>query len=141
MKLVRETGVALQVIAEEVTEIDNHIQSIARASSEQSQGLTEINVAVNEMDQMTQRNAAMVEETNAICHRLSEGTESLSQSLTQFNVSGNSRGSSAPRASVAQTSPRSQPAPSPARAMVKKVAAAMGGGNATSAAGNDWDDF
>lgn len=143
VKLVRETGETLQVIAEEVFEIDNHIQSIARASSEQSQGLTEINVAVNEMDQMTQRNAAMVEETNAICHRLSEGTESLSQSLTQFNVSGNTGMGSAPRASIASTTPRSQPAPSPspARAMVKKVATAMGGGNAAAAAANDWDEF
>lgn len=141
VQLVRETGEALQVIAEEVSEIDNHIQSIARASSEQSQGLTEINVAVNEMDQMTQRNAAMVEETNAICHRLSEGTESLSQSLTQFNVSGNTRRGSASRVSVASTTHRSQPAPSPARAMVKKVASAMGGENTASAAGNDWDDF
>lgn len=108
VQLVRETGEALQVIAEEVSEIDNHIQSIARASTEQSQGLTEINVAVNEMDQVTQRNAAMVEETNAICHRLSEGTGSLMQSLTQFSANGMAQNSgstlaSAPRVSVAST--------------------------------------
>jgi methyl-accepting chemotaxis protein len=84
--LVKATGEALTTISEQVIEIDTHIQSIARASSEQSQGLTEVNKAVNEMDQVTQQNAAMVEETNAVTHRLSEDANILAGLVGQFQT-------------------------------------------------------
>ncbi len=84
--LVKATGEALTTISQQVNEIDTHIQSIARASSEQSQGLTEVNKAVNEMDQVTQRNTAMVDETNAVTHRLSEDANILAGLVSQFQT-------------------------------------------------------
>ena len=84
--LVKATGEALTTISKQVIEIDTHIQSIARASSEQSQGLIEVNKAVNEMDQVTQQNAAMVEETNAVTHRLSEDAGILAGLVGQFQT-------------------------------------------------------
>lgn len=86
LRFVKATGEALTTISEQVIEIDTHIQSIARASSEQSQGLTEVNKAVNEMDQVTQQNAAMVEETNAVTHRLSEDANILAGLVGQFQT-------------------------------------------------------
>ena len=71
--LVRETGEALGLIARHVSDINDQINSIATAAREQATGLGEINSAVNQMDQVTQQNAAMVEETTAVTHRLSGG--------------------------------------------------------------------
>jgi methyl-accepting chemotaxis protein len=88
VSLVQATGEALRNISIEVNEIEEHVQSIARASAEQSAGLTDINRAVSEMDQVTQSNAAMVEETNAVTHRLSAETETLSQLVSQFRTVG-----------------------------------------------------
>ncbi|MEP3196317.1 MAG: methyl-accepting chemotaxis protein [Lentilitoribacter sp.] len=88
VSLVQATGEALRNISVEVNEIEEHVQSIARASAEQSAGLTDINRAVSEMDQVTQSNAAMVEETNAVTHRLSAETETLSQLVSQFRTVG-----------------------------------------------------
>lgn len=97
VSLVKATGEALITISEQVIEIDTHIQSIARASSEQSEGLNEVNKAVNEMDQVTQRNAAMVEETNAVTHRLSEGAGTLAGLVGQFQTANQAKGASSSR--------------------------------------------
>ncbi|MGQ3278985.1 MAG: HAMP domain-containing methyl-accepting chemotaxis protein, partial [Shinella sp.] len=65
VSLVGDTGRSLQTIVTEVQEINSHVQAIVEAAREQSTGLQEINTAVNAMDQGTQKNAAMVEETTA----------------------------------------------------------------------------
>lgn len=86
VSLVKATGEALEQISIEVNDIEQNIQSIARASAEQSEGLGEINRAVTDMDQVTQRNAAMVEETNAVTHKLSSETEILAKLVSQFKT-------------------------------------------------------
>ncbi len=151
VSLVKATGDALTTISEQVIEIDTHIQSIARASSEQSEGLNEVNKAVNAMDQVTQQNAAMVEETNAVTHRLSEEAEKLTGLVGQFQTK-----QTAKQQSNAPTPPQTvqaakQPTQvavasakqhdtvkSPARAMVQKVAAGMG---SAATAEDSWDEF
>jgi len=65
VELVSETGESLKTIQSYVTSINQHMEAIATSAREQSTGLTEVNTAVNQMDQVTQQNAAMVEETNA----------------------------------------------------------------------------
>ena len=155
VSLVKATGEALTEISEQVYDIDTHIQSIARASSEQSEGLNEVNKAVNEMDQVTQRNAAMVEETNAVTHRLSEEADKLKGLVGQFQTekTANRAGKApAPRQAAQSTPAPKRAAPrqsapvaatqghsavrSPAHAMVNKVAAGMGG---APAADGNWD--
>ncbi len=64
VKLVQATGEALGEIETRVIAINDHIHSIATAAKEQSTGLKEVNTAINQMDQVTQQNAAMVEETS-----------------------------------------------------------------------------
>jgi methyl-accepting chemotaxis protein len=56
------------------------------ASREQATGIKEINQAVNTMDQGTQQNAAMVEESTAAAHSLAREAEALFQLLGQFNT-------------------------------------------------------
>ncbi|GAK71291.1 putative methyl-accepting chemotaxis protein [Agrobacterium rubi TR3 = NBRC 13261] len=87
VELVGQTGDALKQIAEQVGQIDLNVVAIVEASREQANGLAEINDAVNLMDQATQKNAAMVEETTAASHGLAREAESLRELLTQFQVS------------------------------------------------------
>jgi len=82
--LVNETGLALTEIVSQVVRIDQNVTAIADAGRHQSLGLKEINGAVNQIDQVTQKNAAMAEETNAASATLSDEIEQLMQQLRQF---------------------------------------------------------
>ncbi|THD68614.1 MAG: hypothetical protein E8A12_04305, partial [Phenylobacterium sp.] len=95
----------------------------------------QVNTAVNQMDQVVQQNAAMVEEQTAATHALKTETSELSALISRFKVvAGKAVGRSAPRAADASD----RAAPSPARAMARKVAASVGG---ASAADDEWSEF
>ncbi|NTJ41549.1 methyl-accepting chemotaxis protein [Agrobacterium larrymoorei] len=130
--LVGETGRALETIVAEVQEINRHVMAIVESAQEQSSGLQQINTAVNQMDQDTQKNAAMVEESTAASHGLAREVASLNQLLSQFKLAG---GYEAP---VRAATPTERPAPSPARALGRKVASAFNGNAAVKA---DWEEF
>ncbi|MBB6486530.1 methyl-accepting chemotaxis protein [Rhizobium lusitanum] len=138
VKLVQATGEALSTIEARVLKINDHIHSIATAAREQATGLSEVNNAVNQMDEVTQRNAAMVEETSAATHRLAGEADGLVRLVSRFKVDGGNV--AAPMAARAETH---RPAPSPARRMIDKVATAFGGGagRATAAAAQNWEEF
>jgi methyl-accepting chemotaxis protein len=77
-----------------VNEINGLIAEIAASASEQSTGLLQVNTAVNQMDQVTQQNAAMVEESTAASHALAQEAEQLQRAVSRFQVEGGSyRGS------------------------------------------------
>ncbi len=63
--LVSETGHSLERIVARVSEINKVVSDIASAAEEQASGLAQVNTAVDQMDQTTQQNAAMVEEATA----------------------------------------------------------------------------
>jgi methyl-accepting chemotaxis protein len=86
--LVKATGEALGSIAGYVGEINSAIQGIATASQEESTGLHQISQAVAQMDEVTQRNAAMSEETNAVVHELTSQAVSLAELVGRFHLSG-----------------------------------------------------
>ncbi|WP_269470872.1 methyl-accepting chemotaxis protein [Shinella sedimenti] len=86
--LVKQTGASLETIVAEVREISLHVHAIVESSREQATGLQEINTAVNVMDQGTQQNAAMVEQSTAASHGLAREAAALNQLLAQFNLSG-----------------------------------------------------
>jgi methyl-accepting chemotaxis protein len=85
VRLVGETGAALHKIQQFVVSIDGKVEAIATASHEQATGLSEISRAVNALDQLTQSNAAMVEETTAIGH-----AQQLSELIGRFQLSARS---------------------------------------------------
>jgi methyl-accepting chemotaxis protein len=86
VKLVGETGEALGDIVGKVAAIDELINEIARSSNEQAVGLNQVNAAINQMDQVTQRNAAMVEQTNAAAANLLREAEDLSGLIARFRL-------------------------------------------------------
>ncbi|MGH7019997.1 MAG: methyl-accepting chemotaxis protein, partial [Brevundimonas sp.] len=132
VRLVGDTGQALTRIIDEVAQISGLVAGIAASAKEQASGLGEINVAVNQMDQMTQQNAAMVEESTAASHSLAQETTSLSDLMRRFRIS-------------AETAPASiQPAPHQAPAAPRPVAAlkTVGGrGLSVVPATQEWEEF
>ncbi len=84
--LVGQTGSALNRIMEMVAGVNGVVTAIASSAKDQAVGLHEINSAVNQMDQVTQQNAAMVEETTAASHALAQEAASLSRLMSSFKV-------------------------------------------------------
>ncbi len=104
VKLVAETGRSLEHIAAQVAAINNVVSAIAAGAQEQATGLQEINIAITQMDQTTQQNAAMVEESTAASHSLSQETNQLSGLVGQFQV-GRPGGDDALRAQLQKAAP------------------------------------
>jgi methyl-accepting chemotaxis protein len=83
---VGETGKALQRIATQIAQLNDVITEIAASAREQAEGLAQVNIAVNQMDQATQQNAAMVEESTAASRALAHEADSLADLIGQFQV-------------------------------------------------------
>jgi methyl-accepting chemotaxis protein len=141
VKLVGETGEALQRIVDRVAEIDSLVTEIAASAQEQAVGLAQVNTAVNQMDQVTQQNAAMVEQSTAASHSLAQEAESLQASVAQFRV-GSHQQASAP-ASVRTHAPA--PVARPANRMVAALKTIGRGGAAlkpqAAAVEDGWEEF
>jgi len=88
VRLVGQTGDALEVLIGKVTEISVLVAEIANSAKEQSIALTGINDAVNQLDQVTQQNAAMVEESTTASHALALEAENLTMSVSHFEITG-----------------------------------------------------
>ena len=107
VKLVDETGTALGRIVAQVTRLNELIAGIAAAALEQATALNQVNMAVSQMDRVTQQNAAMVEQSTAASHALAGEAVELARLVGQFQLG-----------PMAQTSPASPPArPEPAAAI------------------------
>ncbi|MCR9137862.1 MAG: PAS domain-containing methyl-accepting chemotaxis protein [Alphaproteobacteria bacterium] len=140
VSLVGRTGEALDKIVTQVVDINTNVAAIVEAAREQSTGLKEINTAVNTMDQGTQQNAAMVEESTAASHSLASQADALSTLLSQFKMGSGTANVQPDQKRPAPVPANADAAPvvSPARAMTAKVAQAMG---ANAASTQEWEDF
>ncbi|MDE1883262.1 MAG: methyl-accepting chemotaxis protein [Rhodospirillales bacterium] len=86
VKSVAVARQSLDRIAGHVLGIDNAIGAAAASAQEQSVALSQVNSAVNQMDQMTQANAAMAEEAAAASHTLAEEAQTISRLLAKFET-------------------------------------------------------
>ena len=143
-KLVDESGQTLEDIVVSVKKVSDIIAEIAAAGEEQYIGIEQINKAVSEMDQMTQQNAALVEEAASASQAMSQQSNGLNKLVSQFNVGGSLVGSDIDstqteerrsddrpwnNSSPAAATPQNEaPAPQP-------KAAAAGGGD------DEWEEF
>ena len=145
VKLVSDTGEALKTIEGYIVTINQHMDAIATSAREQSVGLSEVNTAVNQMDQVTQQNAAMVEEASAAGSTLANEAGRLRTLIGQFQVGAPAAYQPAPQrtASVARAGSSSAPVASPARKMMGKIASAFSSkGSAAVAVSHDsWEEF
>jgi methyl-accepting chemotaxis protein len=143
VQLVTATRDQLGHIVADVSKINELVRAIATAANEQSTGIHEINSAITQMDQMTQKNAAMVEETNAASHTLAQDAGSLTQLMNQFRIG--EHGPAVRVVPIAAT-PASRPKPSPALHLVDKLAGAFQPKKAPAPAAastnsNNWEEF
>ncbi|KAF5885623.1 methyl-accepting chemotaxis protein [Rhizobium sp. PEPV16] len=86
VKLVLDTSQVLKAISEQIARINQHMDAIAVSAREQSTGLAEVNTAVNSMDQVTQQNAAMVEQSTAASGHLAEEAAKLRELVSRFRL-------------------------------------------------------
>ncbi|WP_105439514.1 methyl-accepting chemotaxis protein [Neorhizobium sp. T25_13] len=142
VKLVSETGQALKTIEGYIITVNQHMDSIATSAREQSIGLAEVNTAVNQMDQVTQQNAAMVEETNAASATLANEAGRLRELISQFQLAGQVAPHPTGRTlvSLADIVDQRRPVISPARRLTNSAAKAFGSGQAAIATDN-WQEF
>jgi methyl-accepting chemotaxis protein len=132
--LVAETGKALDRIFTQVAEIDKVVTDIAASAQEEATGLQEVNTAVNQMDQVTQQNATMVEESTAASHTLAKETEELTRLIGRFRVGRTE--------AVAQGDPpRRAPARSAAAARPVLKTVASRGGAAPKPTADEWEEI
>ncbi|QTC92465.1 methyl-accepting chemotaxis protein [Brevundimonas goettingensis] len=86
VKLVDQTGSALSAIAAEVDQVRVLAAEIAASAREQASGLQEVNTAINQMDRVTQQNAAMVEQSTAASHMLAQQSRELADLVARFEL-------------------------------------------------------
>ncbi|WP_051516783.1 methyl-accepting chemotaxis protein [Herbaspirillum sp. RV1423] len=84
--LADQAGSTILEIVDSVQHVERIIVEITQASKEQSSGIAEINQAVTQMDQMTQKNAAMVEQAASSAMKMQELATSLAQSVSAFRL-------------------------------------------------------
>ncbi|KGS01902.1 methyl-accepting chemotaxis protein [Burkholderia sp. ABCPW 111] len=154
--LAGEAGKTMAEVTQAVARVTDIMGEIAAASAEQSRGIEQVNLAITQMDQVTQQNAALVEEAAAASHSLEEQGRELKQTVAFFRLDGASADSASHRRSASAsatststvTAPRAahavrvvdavKPAPSAAPAApVVPAARAAAAADATA----DWETF
>ncbi|OWW21542.1 methyl-accepting chemotaxis protein [Noviherbaspirillum denitrificans] len=139
-RLVDQAGETMNEIVASVKRVTDIMDEINAASREQAAGIGQVNDAITQMDQVTQQNAALVEEASAAAEALKEQADGLAQTVSVFKLDSTqpSTVTSAARPTVvshpAPAKPRVQ-APLRAASSVRMVA------NARAATASDWEEF
>ena len=139
--LVGQTGDALQEISRSVAEINDLVSGICSTAREQSVGLTEINTAVSQLDQVTQQNAAMVEESTAACHELTSDAGELSTLMSRFRLDQDDAEDALWREADSAPAPHAQGGTRRGAPTFYPTDGATARKPAPAAAEDDWEDF
>ncbi len=87
-RLVAEAGTTIDDVVANAQRVADIIGEITAATSEQSQGISQVHTAVSQLDQMTQQNAALVEESAAAAESLKDQAQRLTEAVKVFRVEG-----------------------------------------------------
>ena len=163
-----DAGTTMTEIVASVQRVTDIIGEISAASTEQSKGIVEVKGAISEVDQMTQQNAALVEESAAAAESLKEQATKLSAVVSTFRLAeggsdargaaagfaASAHGSAADQAiarakaqaaqaaaTPAKRAPKAAAKPAPARAAAPTAAPSPAGAPPTSGASDDWESF
>jgi methyl-accepting chemotaxis protein len=85
-RLVQQAGGTMSDVVEKARRVSGIVGEIMSASTEQADGVSQINVAVSQLDHMTQQNAALVEQTSAAAASLQEQAQRLAQAVAVFRI-------------------------------------------------------
>jgi len=106
-QVVSETGTSFDQLIVAVKKVGEIIATIAAASREQATGIDQVGSAVTKMDELTQQNAALVEEATAASRVLADQSSNLSEMMSRYRVAGNAAATSAPETAAASSAGRS----------------------------------
>ncbi|HZG22751.1 MAG TPA: methyl-accepting chemotaxis protein [Herbaspirillum sp.] len=156
-KLVETAGSTMTEVVASVRRVTDIVGEITAASSEQSDGIEQVNIAITQMDEVTQQNAALVEQAAAAAGSLQEQATRLTELVSVFKLKPDLSGhasrpvsaASAARSPVAARPPRPVPAvaaaraPTPAPALPARKPEPAGSRSSKAAPGNDsdWEQF
>jgi methyl-accepting chemotaxis protein len=133
-KLVEQAGSTMHEVVASIKQVTDIVGEISAATQEQNDGISQVHRAVTEMDQTTQQNAALVEQTAAAAATLRDQADKLEEVVSAFRII-SSYAPPAARTAATVTSlpkaPRAKPAPKPAPQRLKAAAASS----------NEWEEF
>lgn len=132
--LVNQSGQTLNEIVDSVKKVGDIISEIAAASNEQSQGIEQINQAVAQMDEMTQQNAALVEESAAASESMEQQAGGMIALMNFFHIG------QVTEQTEAQSMPRIQ-APVSAKPLAAKTPVSAESMRASEGNDSEWDEF
>jgi methyl-accepting chemotaxis protein len=142
--LVNQTGDTLKEIEKSITEVAGIVADIAAASAQQATGIEEINSAVAQLDEMTQQNAALVEENTAAAQSLVEQAHDLENLMKFFTIA--DRMEHIQRTKTVESKPSAKPTAAPTHSATtkpvetpKKVAAVANAGGKKY--DDEWEQF
>jgi methyl-accepting chemotaxis protein len=145
-QLVTQSGQTLEHIVTAVKKVSDIVGEIAGASREQSAGIDQVNKAVVQLDEMTQQNAALVEQASAASQSMADQAKALNQMMERYRVSAQAAAAAAAQANMRRgapvkhaAAPAATTAPSQAAARPVPVKAAKTPAKAV--AGDDWTEF
>ncbi|MET3129837.1 methyl-accepting chemotaxis protein [Oxalobacteraceae bacterium GrIS 1.11] len=159
-RLVDEAGQTMGLIVTSIKQVADIMGEITAATLEQSNGIEEINQAITQMDEMTQQNAALVEQAAAAAESMQEQSQKLSHAVSIFKLDGDESAASAsahpapapsrpvparapvPARSVARAPALAASARQPAKAASAPRAATLAAPKKlAAAAGDEWEEF
>ncbi|WP_308609558.1 methyl-accepting chemotaxis protein [Massilia aquatica] len=107
-RLVDQAGVTMAEIVESITRVTGIMSGIASASMEQTAGIEQVNMAISQMDEVTQQNAALVEQAAAAAAAMQEQAATLAQVVGVFRLGNEhaTRAAAPGRRATARTPPR-----------------------------------
>ena len=135
-KLVDQSGETLTEIVSSIKKVSDIVAEIASASQEQASGIDQVNKAVTQMDEMTQQNAALVEEAAASSEAMTNQARGMDDLMGFFNVGTQAAAQAQPQASshAAQSAPRQASKPAATRSTPRRKPADDGGDG-------EWEEF
>lgn len=125
--LVNKSGKTLEEIVASVENVTSMMEEISNAAREQTSGIEQVNKAISQMDEMTQQNAALVEEASAAGEAMADQARTMNEVVSFFTTSGS--GGSARAASYGSPSP------------IKTYTSPTKQSSNASSGGDEWEDF
>ena len=141
-KLVDEAGATMEQVVESIRRVTDIMAEITHASQEQTGGIEQVNAAIGQMDETTQQNAALVEES-AAAGSMQDQAARLAQVVSVFKLDGQQPAAPAPAPATPARALAVQPKPAVRAAKAKPAAAAPAAKPAAraTAAAEEWEEF
>jgi len=139
--LIEQAGKTMAEIVGAVRELTTHMSRIAAASAEQLEGIRQVSDTVTRMEQATQQNAAMVEQSSVAADKMAEQAQQLMSAVSRFHLPHSPHATPAAHARPADEAERPVPVAKPAPKALKPLPMKAAGALAAPGGGEAWEEF